>query len=544
MTRSGLMKVSLVEVVLSGAAQGLSDDVVIHPIAAATLAAYVTASPELVAHVEVEVLVVNVDERPEEYIPALGLDQSDVVGFTTYTWNDLHIRHAAETLSSIHPNAMVLLGGPQAGHAPSAYVGQVRGVDAVVTGPGEEPFRRILHAMLEGRGFEDIPGVTYLSNGRLRFVPGKLEDDLTRIPSPFQTGFVDLSGEGPHAVYVETFRGCVHRCGFCLWGVGRKGIDAFPLDQVLADVRLIYSTPNVANVYFVDAYLFYVPARAQAIIEEIERAPYQHPTFFEFDPRHVRREHIEQVKEVCGHDYRLGIQSFDLNVLSEAGRRQRDIDDIRGKIELIREVDRKALVSFALIYGLPGDSLKGFRETLSEAIRLDADSLKINVLSVLRGTPYWDERLKYGLDFESDPPHRLLASNDFSAEDLLECARLAMWVVFLLGHEVVKLLFRLAVSSGDSLDPMEIMDALIEVLRNDLPDIDRLSRRDGLSVEDESRNRLTVLKLRSDPDVEHTVSVAALKVFGLMVSGLPAGYEDQAMSLTAETIGCERAWQR
>jgi radical SAM superfamily enzyme YgiQ (UPF0313 family) len=525
----------LVEVVLTGVSQGLDEDTIIHPLACATLKGYVLTDPTLNSQIEIELMTVRTVDDPQVYFTEARLNEFDMIGFATYTWNDLHIREAGRAARRMCPRIKILLGGPQVSFTAEDVLRRQPDVDFVVCGPGEECLRLLLLAELGLFELKNIAGLGYRTvNGRIVINKGWSICDPNTIPSPFQLGFIDLSNPGKHAVYLETFRGCIHHCGYCLWSGVYSKLAPFPIDQVCLDIDLIYNNSNVVNVYFIDACLFYLPQRAEQILERIRNARYRHPTFFEFDPRHMRREYIRQVKEVCGHDYRLGIQSFDIDVLADADRRIQNLAEITDTFSMIREEDPKALISLALIYGLPGDSLDGFRCTISKGIQLHADSMKFNVLAVLQGTPYWKMADQLGMSYESDPPHRLLCSPDFSSQDIKTCELLSSWVTFILHIPMVKqALFDLADDTNQP-QPIIVIEKLIEQMSSDLNLLETLFVRAGQSVETENQNRMVILMAAEDDSIRASVYRAAANVFGGLCEKITSRFT-QALSVYEHT---------
>jgi hypothetical protein len=165
---------------------------------------------------------------------------------------------------------------------------------------------------------------------------------------------------------------------------------------------------------------------------------------------------------------------------------------------MLRQADPRARISFALIYGLPKDSLEGFRRTISFALRLLPDSLKINVLAVLPGTDFWARRDELGLVFEEDPPHRLLRSPDFSEDDLDECRLLTTWVIYLMRSTTFKRVLFDLVRNHVIDEPIAFIDAVAERLGPDEPWIRDVSTLAGTSVEEENARRIVTIDRSED----------------------------------------------
>jgi hypothetical protein len=80
---------------------------------------------------------------------------------------------------------------------------------------------------------------------------------------------------------------------------------------------------------------------------------------------------------------------------------------------------------FDLIYGLPGDTLAGFRDSLDFALGLYPNHLDIFPLAVLPGTALAARAVSIGLRYLQEPPYTLIDSPGFSAEDMGAAHRLA-----------------------------------------------------------------------------------------------------------------------
>ncbi|HEX8566034.1 MAG TPA: radical SAM family heme chaperone HemW [Pyrinomonadaceae bacterium] len=80
-----------------------------------------------------------------------------------------------------------------------------------------------------------------------------------------------------------------------------------------------------------------------------------------------------------------GAQTFDDDELKRLGRRH-TAEDVRKTIDLLRDADFSN-VSFDLIAGLPGQSLKDWQRNLNEALILKPEHLSLYLLEIHEGTP-------------------------------------------------------------------------------------------------------------------------------------------------------------
>ncbi|MEY9525325.1 B12-binding domain-containing radical SAM protein [Bradyrhizobium japonicum] len=119
----------------------------------------------------------------------------------------------------VNPGVKIVVGGNHATAWPERWL--AAGVDFVVTGEGEVPFRRLVSALLMGcRSFDHVPNLFWMDSGSCRRSLHTTElIDLESAPPPDWSAF-DLKPYGlgmSHGLgaAVEISRGCPHRCDFC-----------------------------------------------------------------------------------------------------------------------------------------------------------------------------------------------------------------------------------------------------------------------------------------------------------------------------------------
>lgn len=128
---------------------------------------------------------------------------------------ELTIRLAKE----LNPEVRIVVGGNHASAWPERWI--EAGVDFVVVGEGEIPFRLLIRHLLDADpGLDDVPSLVWRDGEKIRrsiATPPAL--DLDAAPLPLWRGF-DLRpygmGMSPgFGAAVEISRGCPHRCDFC-----------------------------------------------------------------------------------------------------------------------------------------------------------------------------------------------------------------------------------------------------------------------------------------------------------------------------------------
>jgi radical SAM superfamily enzyme YgiQ (UPF0313 family) len=218
----------------------------------------------------------------------------------------------------------------------------------------------------------------------------------------------------------ELSRGCPFKCDFCYESRGTSGVRRFPMDRIEAELKL-FNQEGVSEVFVLDPTFNFSKKTAKEILRLIKQeAP---DTYFFFE---VRAEFIdEELAELFASintTLQIGIQSASDAVLRKINRTI-NRDSFAFKILMLHEAG--AVYGFDLIYGLPGDTLQGFCESIDFALGLIPNHIDLFPLSVLRGTRLYDTAASLGLEFEKDNPYRAICTPQFSRADMSRAAEIS-----------------------------------------------------------------------------------------------------------------------
>jgi anaerobic magnesium-protoporphyrin IX monomethyl ester cyclase len=142
----------------------------------------------------------------------------------------------------LNPSVRIIVGGNHATAWPERWIGA--GVDFVVVGEGEIPFRLLMEKLLAGNtDYDTVPSLFWKQSGAIRRSSASLPPyNLDASPFPKWDGF-DLRPYGMglstgRAAAVEISRGCPHRCDFCnintFWNYKQRYKS---VERVLAELR-------------------------------------------------------------------------------------------------------------------------------------------------------------------------------------------------------------------------------------------------------------------------------------------------------------------
>ena len=123
---------------------------------------------------QVGIVEYTINHRKEEILQAIYRRSPEVVGFSCYIWNIRYVLDIAADLKAIHPEVIIILGGPEVSYDAPRVLEQNPFVDMIIQGEGERTFRRFLECYLNGDdagGGEDygsIPGLCVRTGGKVR----------------------------------------------------------------------------------------------------------------------------------------------------------------------------------------------------------------------------------------------------------------------------------------------------------------------------------------------------------------------------------------
>ena len=393
------------------------EDAGVLPLGAACVAASLVQT-KLLPRENISLLASPVGDSPDLLISRILAGKPDIVGFSLYCWNSKVSAALAQSIRADHPGIVIVAGGPDSEALDPAASGMP--FDAIFLGEAEANFA----AWFETR-FVATAGQTAESPARpprgecvvIRSCPC----DAASLPSPWLEGVLEPKRGG--AVAWELTRGCPFHCTYCYEGRGTSGLRHLPESRIAAELELFVRC-GVSEIFVLDPTFNVQKGRALSLLKLFARKGGDIAWNFEIRAELLDPAQAEAFASLpCS--LQIGLQSAFPNVLKKVGR---DIDrkKFASKVGLLNTAG--AAFGFDLIYGLPGDSLSGFRESLDFALALSPNHLDIFPLAVLPGTVLRTQATDFALDFDVEPPYLLRGHPSFPAADMVIAARLALSV--------------------------------------------------------------------------------------------------------------------
>jgi radical SAM superfamily enzyme YgiQ (UPF0313 family) len=312
-----------------------------------------------------------------------------LVGLSAMAWQYETCLKLARLIKSLLPDVKIVIGGYHAtlmseeiAASPEAPL-----IDFIIRGEGEESCRRLVNA-LEGKDrLEDIPSLSYKSDGAFVHNPWGGPLELTGLKLPIRDK--RRLTWGYHILYskielMETSRGCTRSCNFCsmkhMYG---RTFRTYPIERVLADLDDIYYKRKTRWVFIVDDNMVLNPKRVMALCDAIIARQYQKLNLVVQADCISMSRNEEMVKKMAQAGFRsvfLGIENVSQRNLA-AAHKGNIVSASQKAVEVCHRYG--IMVIGGLIFGFPDDDEQSIINNYQFLNTIEADAAYCQIL-----TPY------------------------------------------------------------------------------------------------------------------------------------------------------------
>lgn len=345
----------------------------------------------------------------------LSQSKPDIIGFSCFCWSINKILETSRIVKMILPHVKIVLGGPEVGPVSTKYLEENRFIDAVIKGEGEVTFAELLKCYMGKSRLEEIKGISYRVDGQVLENPDRpLIEDLAEIPSPYLEGVLVPRDK---VTYLETYRGCIFRCGYCFEGKNFPKPRFFPEDRIKKEIELIMSNPQIKSFHFVDPIFNLKKERLVKLAEMLSSANHFGTELrtIEIISEFVDEETIDLFKKANVKSIETGPQTVNKDTLKNVNRYY-DKEKFEKAVRLLENGGIEVLTD--LIIGLPGDNFFKFVKSAKTLIALKPTTIIFSILHVLPGTILYEQSQTFGLKFDEKAPHLVLDTPSFPYEEI------------------------------------------------------------------------------------------------------------------------------
>ncbi len=339
----------------------------------------------------------------EALIRIIAEQGPEILGFTVFAWNlERSIYLAGKIKEKI--KTRIVFGGPEI--TPDNELVRSHAVDFYVYGEGEGIFRALLTSEAlwkKGQG-KDMSDECFLSLG-----------------SPYVNGH--LLTEAGNPMLIETQRGCPYRCGFCYYNKSRK-TRSMADDKIVLEGIAFALDQGVEEIYLLDPSLNSRPGLPD-LLKKIADLNSSGKISFVSE---IRAESVDE--NMAGLFRKAGFKGFEVGLQSTnplALKKMNRPTNLKAFLSGVKALQKEGIApTVDLIFGLPGDTLEGFGQTLDYVFDHHLyEHLQVFPLLVLPGTAFRKKSRELGLIYDPVPPYTLISTPEFSSDDMLRALDMA-----------------------------------------------------------------------------------------------------------------------
>ncbi len=374
--------------------------------------------------------------KPSEVVQFVQGHQTPhtAVALGGFIWNEHALQSIISALKRDQFPGPIIMGGPQISYTTQGVEKFYPEVDIFIRGYAEDAIVQLAQAKdVDATQKQSIRGVHYAGETDLGL---SAAIELNKLPSPYLTGLI----KPQPFIRWETQRGCPFTCAFCQHreATPMKDRSVFALPRVVEEARWITEHPIIQDVAVVDP-TFNSGTQYLKVLDALIQGKYSGKLALQCRAEMVTPEFLDKVEKI--NRYGHVVLEFGLQTIHKLEQAHITRPNNLAKVSrVLSEVEaRGILCEISLIFGLPGQTVNSFRESISFCIQHKVPVIHAFPLMLLRGTPLYNDKEKFSLiESSQERPHQLprvqeniphvISSASFTYKDWKEMATMAEWL--------------------------------------------------------------------------------------------------------------------
>lgn len=329
----------------------------------------------------------------------------DVIGIQVYSCSVGIAKGYVAYLKRNYPSIIIVLGGPHVSGVKAEIFKDFTDVKYAFQGEADTSFPLFLKRAEAKASFNDINGLIWNDNGKIKENPPSFEEDLDKIGAP-AWGLMDprkYKGAPQGAVFrntpiapILTSRGCPFHCTFCANYIthGRK-VRLRSIENVVGEIELLQKAYGVKEIHIIDDNFASSKERVLEFCNEVSKRGLKFTLTF---PNGIRlnsldKEVLLKLKEIGCYSIIVGIESGSQKILNDM-KKGLTIELIKEKVSLISSMGIDVTGFF--IIGYPTETKGDIEETIKFAKELNLKRAHFSLFLPLPGTEITEQLKKEG----------------------------------------------------------------------------------------------------------------------------------------------------
>ena len=180
---------------------------------------------------------------------------------------------------------------------------------------------------------------------------------------------------------------CVKKCNYCAFvSCNKLQRKKAYIEALLKEIKSNYKGEKLNTIYFGGGTPSLLTIEEIKSVIECFNFSSDTEVTLEVNPNKLRMEYLKQLKSIGVNRLSIGAQTFDSKILKFIGRLHSPFD-IESAVKNARNVGFDN-ISLDLIYGLPSQTLQGFKDSLNKVVELDVEHVSLYGLKIEEGTAF------------------------------------------------------------------------------------------------------------------------------------------------------------
>ncbi|MDO8667849.1 MAG: radical SAM protein [bacterium] len=350
---------------------------------------------------------------PDELIREIRRRPPDILGCSLFMWNTNLTFKMIEACKIISQQTITVIGGASIARNSDHFKKILEthlSLDIIVIDQGEKSFLNIINRILESQASpvsifkENLDGCAFRLDGTGKVIRGKIISegiDINTFPSPYLTGYLDKFLHAGFVATLETARGCPHQCTFCCGGANTFMPLSIKNEQTVYDELQYISKHSTSKEVEIADTNFGIMGERDLRISSFMLDLYKKTGFPRLIVSATTKQKTKTSIEMMINTARMmgsfyfALQTLTEPVLNNCKRKNIPVETIREIVAIAKPYHLPTEVD--TIFGLPGETLKSFMETVDKILSLGVTNPAVYILKLLPGTVIAEvDREKYG----------------------------------------------------------------------------------------------------------------------------------------------------
>lgn len=301
----------------------------------------------------------------------------------------------AKRLKEQRPDLFIVFGGPHSDASAYDILNEIPWVDFCCSGEGETTVYPLFSALLDGRDYSQVDGLTYRKNGEIvRNPTAVLWSDLDTLPdidySLIPSAVIENTIKQKKSAAIEAGRGCPFNCAYCssslFW---HRKFRLKSARRIVAEMMDLYNKFGIKRFLFQHDLFTANKRKLMEFVNELKRENVD----FEWSCS-ARTDTLDE--DIIAAMSEVGLKSIFLGIESGSERIQKCINknlkitEVKNVIHSLKKNGIRVTASF--IYGFPEETEEDLEQTLQLAFTLremGVENIQFHSCVIFPGTEYF-----------------------------------------------------------------------------------------------------------------------------------------------------------